>query len=163
MLCCYYVHIHRKWTFFVYQPSQYWKQIYSPAARAYLSTNVSDGGRKAGGWGFGLFDITIPSLKNQKTLNKWDMIYIICNAGQVQTFGDVYIPILRSISVGELKRSSTIKFPTVVYMPLRVKDLSQIRIELQWGSGRPVELMKDGTTACTLQLRWLNNTDRLLV
>jgi hypothetical protein len=114
-----------------------------------------------GQWYLGLVEIAIPSVG--AGANKWDVVYVVCPEVEGVTLGDTYRAVLRSIALGEIRRHNYVRFQSVLYTPLRVKDVSHISIELRDSSWNVLpELVRETrhSTKCTLELIWKRDTNR---
>lgn len=115
---------------------------------------------KSGKWHIALLEIGLPPFKtNQKS----EGIYVCCSACQPSCIGDIYRPVLASLSVGEIKRNNCMRFDPVQYVPLRASSLSELTIEICGKDGEPLEhlhsIQNDALTSrCTLVLKWIPTT-----
>ena len=118
--------------------------------------------RSGGRWFIGLIDIVLPQ-PAVKTL-KDHILYITCKqAAEGIAFASNYTNILRSLPVRGAKRYGFLQLSPVLYIPLRVQDLTEITIELRDSEYRiSPDLHKKSQTCptlCTLELLWRTNTD----
>ena len=108
----------------------------------------------------GLIEIAIPPVGGGST--KWDAIYVTCPHVEGVAMGDTYRTVLRSIAVGEIRRHNYTRFHSVLYTPLRVKDVRHISIELRdsnWNLLRELATETKHSTKCTLELIWRRDTN----
>lgn len=108
-----------------------------------------------GRWFLGLVEITIPP--SDAITHKWDLLYITCPLIEGVVWGSSYAPILRSIPQGEMRRHNYARFDSVLHVPLRVADISNITIEVRNSSGDLItELLseKKNSSSCILELLW---------
>ena len=117
--------------------------------------------RSGGRWFLGIVDIVLPQ-SAIKTL-KDHILYITCNQAEGVAFSSSYTSILRSLPVRGVKRFGFFQFFPVLYVPLRVQDLTELTIELRDSEYRILQDLdknsKSYPTFCTLELLWRINTD----
>lgn len=110
---------------------------------------------KRGHWFLGLVEITIPPI--DASTQKWDLLYITCPLIEGVVWGSSYAPILRAIPQGEIRRHCYARFDSVLHVPLRVADISNITIEVRNSSCELIpELLseKKNSSSCILELLW---------
>ena len=113
-----------------------------------------------GQWYLGLIEITVPPVGVGDS--KWDVIYVTCPHVEGVALGDTYRAVLRSIAVGEIRRHNYTRFHSVLYAPLRVKDVRNISIELRdsdWNVLHDLTTETRHSTKCTLELIWRRDTN----
>ena len=113
--------------------------------------NTIHGGR----WYLGLIEIAVPPISVGS--GKWDVLYVTCPHVEGVVTGDAYSTVLRSVPLGEIRRHNHVRFQSVLYTPLRVKDVRLISIELRNSSGTvlpELALETKHSTKCTLELVW---------
>ena len=108
----------------------------------------------------GLIEIAMPPVG--AGANKWDVVYVTCPHVEGVAMGVTYRPVLRSIALGEIRRHNYTRFTSVLYTPLRVKDVRHISIELRDSSWNLLPELAEETrhsTKCTLELIWRRDTN----
>jgi len=114
-----------------------------------------------GRWHLGLVDIVVPPIKGMA--NKWDVIYVTCSQAEGGVvMREVYSNVLRSFTSGEVKRRNLVRFYPVLYVPLRVTDVSDLTFELRNARGELLQYLNTAaadTTKCTAELIWKRDTD----
>jgi len=115
---------------------------------------------RRGRWFMGLVEITLPPVGSSSS--KWDVLHIVCPHVEGVISGDSYRPILRSVPHGEIRRHNYARFDSVLRVPLRVADISNITIEVRNSSGElTAELAeeKKHSTSCIIELLWIGDTN----
>lgn len=117
-------------------------------------------GMQRGKWYLGLIELALPPIKRGQ---KSDRLYVSCSACELSCAGSVYKPIIASFSLGEIKRDSCVRFPSVQYVPLRVTSLSELTLEICGSDHTPLPELdtRDNprlAARCSLALKWMPNT-----
>lgn len=116
--------------------------------------NINTGGQ--GRWYLALLEIALPPLK---TGRKWDPLYVCCTACEPSSIGQLYKPVVASLSIGEVKRQNFVRLPSVHPVPLRVNTLSELTVEIYDKDGRIFKDLAskqpDQSSKCTFLLKWL--------
>lgn len=115
---------------------------------------------RRGLWCLGLKEIYLPTVK---TGRKGDRLLVCCNGCESSAFGEVYKPIVATLSVGEIKRNSFVRYESVCYVPLRVNSLSELGVEICTKDGERLKELNESTgagqaTSCTFILKWSPNS-----
>lgn len=112
-----------------------------------------------GRWFLTLLDLTVPPLSSK--LDKWDIVYVTCQQVVSSVRGANYEPILRAFTAGEIKRHNFVRFPSLIYLPVKRAELKTFTITLTDGRGKIVECpdkkLDQRSTKCTLELSWRSN------
>lgn len=117
-------------------------------------------GMQKGKWYLGLIELALPAIKRGQ---KADRLYVSCSACELSCVGNSYRPIIAAFSLGEIKRDSCIRFPSVQYVPLRVTSVSELTLEVCGSDHRPLPELntRDNprqAARCSLALKWMPNT-----
>ena len=116
---------------------------------------------RGGLWFIGIVDIVLPQ-PAVKTL-KDHVLYVTCKQVEGCALGTSYTDILRSLPCREVKRQGFVQFSPVLYVPLRVQDVTQLTIELRDSENKILQDLhkksENHPTLCTLELVWRTNTD----
>jgi len=117
-----------------------------------------------GQWYLGLVDIAVPPIKNPA--NKWDAVYVTCQQAEGGVvMNEMYSNVLRTFTVGEVKREGSVRFHPVLYVPLRVTDVRELTLELRTARGELLSYntaAANDTTKCTTELIWRKDTSHWL-
>lgn len=131
-----------------------------------LITREYQGGK--GRWFLALVDISIPPIMTK--LNKWDIVYVICEQVISCARGPIYSPIIRHVTAGEIKRHNFVRFPSLIHVPVVRSDLKKFSIRLTDSSGQLIKCLDqkeentpnvDTSTKCTLELLWSTSDRRI--
>ena len=87
-------------------------------------------------------------------LNKsFHAMYVYCNICKPQIVGDIYAPLLRTVAVkGKRNEHITISYNTPHYIPLGVREISEIEIDIRDDTGNKVPFTT-GKVVCKLHFR----------
>ena len=116
-----------------------------------------------GRWCLALVDITIPPIINSK-LNKYDVIYVMCDQVISSPKGDAYWPILRQVVGGEIKRNNFVRYPSLLHIPVSKTELKRFTIRLTDSRGDLINCIAgsdSASTKCTLHLTWRDSGHQL--
>lgn len=116
-----------------------------------------------GRWFLALVDITVPPISDR--MNKWDVVYVMCEQVISCARGPSYAPIIRQFTGAEIKRTNLVRFPSLLHVPVNKSELKKFAISLTDSSGDLIHCVegkegKKNSTKCTLELLWANS-DRL--